>query len=102
MEFFGTFLLCFTVAVAVPAAGAAAPLAIGATLMCAVYAGGHISGANYNPAVTLAIWIRGKLSFVEFITYMLVQLIAGCIAGNVRDGRLTDTERKGPSLSAAA
>ena len=41
---------------------ALAPLAIGAVLMVMVYAGGHISGGHYNPAVTLAVWIRGRCS----------------------------------------
>ena len=58
VEFIGSFFLVLTVVVAVNngAAGGFAPLAIGAVLMVAVYAGGHISGAHYNPAVTLAVW----------------------------------------------
>ena len=55
-------------------------LAIGSTLMCAIYAGGHVSGANYNPAVSLAVWVRGKLSFIELITYMIVQVLAAACA----------------------
>ena len=76
-ELLGTALLTFTIAVAAGQGAALAPFAIGSTLMCAIYAGGHISGANYNPAVTLAIFLRGKLGFFTTIGYMLAQLIGG-------------------------
>ena len=58
----GTFFLVLVIGLTViaPGAGPMAPLAIGAMLMVMVYAGGHISGAHYNPAVTLAVWLRGK------------------------------------------
>jgi len=55
-EFIGTFFLVLVVALTGNA------LAIGATLMVMIFAGGHISGAHYNPAVTLAVWIRGKVT----------------------------------------
>ncbi|HEX9359563.1 MAG TPA: aquaporin [Streptosporangiaceae bacterium] len=51
-EFIGTFGLAFTVGAAVMGKAALAPLAIGAALMVFVYAGGHISGGHYNPAVS--------------------------------------------------
>ena len=54
-EFIGTFGLVFTVGCAVMSGSALAPLAIGAVLMVLVYAGGHISGAHYNPAITLGV-----------------------------------------------
>ena len=63
VEFVGTFFLVLTIGLAVipPGdAGTLAPLAIGAVLTVMVYAGGHVSGAHYNPAVTLAVWLRGK------------------------------------------
>lgn len=60
-EFIGTFFLVLTVGLCVikPDAGGLAPLAIGSALMIMVYAGGHVSGGHYNPAVTLAVWLRG-------------------------------------------
>ena len=57
-EFIGTFGLVFTVGCATMGRAALAPLAIGAALMVFVYAGGHISGGHYNPAVSLAVYLR--------------------------------------------
>jgi len=51
-----------------------APLAIGSVLIVMVYAGGHISGAHYNPAVTLAVWMRGKCRAQDVIPYMIAQI----------------------------
>ena len=75
-EFIGTMFLVLVVGVAAigGAAGAMAPLAIGTTLMVMVYAGGHISGGHYNPAVTLAVLVRGKIDIVGAITYWIAQL----------------------------
>src|SRR6478736_4905187 len=73
-EFIGTFFLVLVVALTGNA------LAIGATLMVMIFAGGHISGAHYNPAVTLAVWIRGKVTAQDAIAYMAVQIIAAIVA----------------------
>src|SRR5256885_10425677 len=63
----GTFFLVLTIGCTVIGAGAGviAPLAIGAALMVMVYAGGHISGGHYNPAVTLGVLIRGKVQAAD-------------------------------------
>lgn len=80
-EFIGTFFLILTVGLAVNmGAGVMAPIAIGSVLMVMVYAGGHISGGHYNPAVTLAILIRGRIAASEAMLYMLAQLVAAAIA----------------------
>ncbi len=73
-EFIGTFFLVLVVAMTGNAA------AIGITLMVMIFAGGHISGAHYNPAVTLAVLIRRKISGGDAIIYMIVQIIAAIIA----------------------
>src|SRR5215469_7024863 len=79
-EFIGTFGLVFTVGCAVMSGTDLAPLAIGAVLMVLVYAGGHISGAHYNPAVTLGVFLRGKLPASDVLPYWGAQLVAAFIA----------------------
>ena len=61
-ELIGTFFLVLTVGCTVTAGGSGIlpPLAIGSALMVMIFAGGHISGGHYNPAVTLGVWMRGK------------------------------------------
>jgi len=82
VEFIGTFFLVFTVGMAViaPGAEAFAPLAIASMLTVMVYAGGHISGAHYNPAVTFSLLLRGLVSKSEAIGYWIVQITAAVIA----------------------
>jgi aquaporin Z len=78
-EFIGTFFLVFTICTAVQSGSSLAPLAIGLVLAAMVFAGGHISGAHYNPAVTVAVWIRGRLASREVLPYMAAQ-VAGAAA----------------------
>ena len=84
-EFIGTFFLVLTIGCTVipGAAGVIAPLAIGAALMVMVFAGGHISGAHYNPAVTLAIFIRGRCDAKDVVPYWIAQLAAAVAAAFV-------------------
>jgi aquaporin Z len=81
-EFIGTFFLVLTIGCTVIGAGAGviAPLAIGAALMVMVYAGGHISGGHFNPAVTLGVLIRGKVSAADAVPYILAQLAGAAVA----------------------
>lgn len=85
VEAIGTFFLVLTIGLVViePGAGAMPPLAIGAVLMVMVYAGGHISGAHYNPAVTLAVFIRGKATASDVGGYWIAQLIGAALAALV-------------------
>lgn len=82
MEFIGTFFLVLTVGVTVLGGveGVIPPLAIGAALMAMLYAGGHISGAHYNPAVTLGAFVRGKFSTKDLALYIGAQAAAGAAA----------------------
>lgn len=85
-EFIGTFFLMFTVGMTVMnpnSIGNFAPLAIGSALAVMVFAGGHISGAHYNPAVSLAVYLRGKLSSQDLGLYWIVQLLGGVVAALV-------------------
>ena len=79
VEFIGTFFLVLTVGMTViePGAGSLAPLAIGSALMIMVYAGGHVSGGHYNPAVTTAVWLRGRCPAADVPGYMISQLLGG-------------------------
>jgi aquaporin Z len=83
VEFVGTFFLVFTVGMAVATAGELAPLAIGGVLMVMVFAGGHVSGGHYNPAVSLAVLMRGKMTGDEFVPYVAAQVAAAVLAGLV-------------------
>ena len=84
-EFIGTFFLVLTVGCTVipGAPGVIAPLAIGGALMVMVYAGGHISGGHFNPAVTLAVFIRGRCEARDVIPYWVAQLAAAAAAAFV-------------------
>jgi aquaporin Z len=81
-EFIGTFFLVLTIGctgIGAPS-GVIAPLAIGAALMVMIFAGGHISGAHYNPAVTLGVLIRGKVKAADVVPYWIAQFIAAAVA----------------------
>jgi len=87
MEFIGTFFLVFSIgsnsfhASVIPSFGVAAPISIGFTLMVLVFIGGYISGAHYNPAVTLGVLLRGgKITPVNAIMFVAVQLFGAFLA----------------------
>jgi len=84
-EFIGTFFLVSTIGYTViaPGAGDMAPLAIGATLMVMIFAGGHVSGAHYNPAVTLAVFLRGKCSAADVLPYWIAQIAGAAVAAMI-------------------
>lgn len=81
-ELIGTFFLVLTVGCTVlgTGAGVGAPLAIGASLMVMIFAGGHVSGGHYNPAVTLGVWLRGRCPAGDVLPYMLSQVLGAVLA----------------------
>jgi len=82
--------------------GALAPLAIGMALLALVYMGGHISGAHYNPAVTLGMFLRRKMSGLHMLAYWAAQLAGGVlafVAGYLLSGR-TPGIHPGPKVQA--
>lgn len=92
-ELIGTFFLVFTIGMTVinpsdymqdlipdPGLGGFAPIAIGVVLMVMVFAGGHISGAHYNPAVTLGVLLRGKTDIATAAGYWVVQVLGAVLA----------------------
>jgi aquaporin Z len=106
-ELIGTFFLVFTVGATVYSGSPFAPLAIGTSLMVMIYAGGHISGGHYNPAVTLAVLVRGRIGPGEAVGYWITQLVAGLLAACVvravitPAAAVTTVALSGPALAAA-
>lgn len=82
-EFIGTFMLVLTVGfnVATGSPAAWAVTSIACSLMCSIYALGGVSGANFNPAVSLALGLTQKMPWSDVAAYIGVQIIAGCAAG---------------------
>jgi aquaporin Z len=89
-EFIGTFFLTLTIctAAAFGTAGSHAPFAIASTLMVMIYAGGHVSGAHYNPAVTISIYLRGACDKSDVAPYIASQVAAGVAAALVASNAL--------------
>jgi aquaporin Z len=85
MELIGTFFLVLTIGMSVIAGGSGVipPLAIGSILMVMIFAGGHISGGHYNPAVTLGVWMRGRTETKDVLPYMIFQTAGAAIAAVV-------------------
>jgi aquaporin Z len=86
VEFIGTFFLVATIGFTVMKpgdAGALAPLAIGSALMVMIFAGGHISGGHFNPAVTLAVFLRGKCPVTDVVPYMVSQVAGAAAAASI-------------------
>src|SRR5258707_15224031 len=83
VEFIGTFFLVYVVGcVSLQEHVLLGPLAIGASLMVMIFAGGHISGGHYNPAVTLGVWVSGAWGTVD-ASFFLVGQVIGAIVGSI-------------------
>jgi aquaporin Z len=78
-EFVGTLVFLTVIAIS-SKAGSFAPLVIGCALMVMVYMGGHISGAHYNPAVSLGVFLRRKISLGQLFAYWVAQVVAAIFA----------------------
>jgi aquaporin Z len=106
VELIGSFFLTFAVGASVLSGSPLAPVAIGVTLMVMVYAGGHISGGHYNPAVTTAALVRGRIDLKDAVGYWLAQLVAGIVAAVtvrwvVAPAHITTLALSGHTLAAA-
>ena len=107
VEAIGTLFLVFTVGASVGGGSALAPLAIGAVLMAMIYAGGHISGGHYNPAVTVAALIRRRIELRDAIGYWIAQLVGGLIGAGAAlavmpSGQVAPLSLSGHALMAAS
>ncbi|HEY0179794.1 MAG TPA: aquaporin Z [Dokdonella sp.] len=91
-EFFGTFWLVFggcgsaVLAAAVPTLGigfAGVSLAFGLTVLTMAYAFGHVSGAHFNPAVSVGMAVGGRFPAREIVPYVIAQVVGAFVAGGV-------------------
>lgn len=82
-EFFGTMMLTLVIALSVAHSEVLAPLAIGAILMCVIFTYGHLSGAHYNPAVSFAVWARGRITTLACVGYIIFQCLGAVVAGYI-------------------
>ena len=100
-ELVGTFFLVLTIGCTVMGpAGIIPPLAIGSVLMVMIYAGGHISGAHYNPAVTVAVFLRGRCPAADVLPYFVAQFAGGLAAAAVATF-LRGSPGKAPAMAAS-
>eukprot|EP01118_Nematostelium_gracile_P009790 TRINITY_DN3313_c0_g1_i1.p1 TRINITY_DN3313_c0_g1~~TRINITY_DN3313_c0_g1_i1.p1 ORF type:complete len:263 (-),score=67.64 TRINITY_DN3313_c0_g1_i1:41-829(-) len=88
MEFMGTFFLVLVIGLVAPAPPGTiplAPIAIGSMLMVMIFMGGHISGAHYNPAVTVGVRLTGRshITLAKTVIYLIVQVAAGVLAAGI-------------------
>jgi len=79
-ELIGTFFLVYAIGHNVIGGNPLAPIGIGLALAVMIYACGHISGAHFNPAVTLAVWMRGKCDTKDVVPYILFQVVGAVLA----------------------
>ncbi|HEY9015822.1 MAG TPA: aquaporin [Gemmatimonadales bacterium] len=101
-EFIGTFFLVLTIGLTVIGGTPLAPLAIGSSLMVMVYMGGHVSGGHYNPAVSLGVFLRGKMASAgELAGYMLSQLAGAVVAALVVQAITGQTFAPAPAPTAS-
>ena len=101
-EFIGTFFLVLTVGLTVIGGTPMAPLAIGCSLMIMVYMGGHVSGGHYNPAVSFALALRGKMAWADFVPYVVAQVVGALVAAWVVLATTGHTFAPEPSPTATA
>jgi len=97
-EFVGTFFLVLTIGYNVLQRTALAPVSIGAMLTAMIFATGKVSGGHFNPAVTLGVFLRGKVDSLNAAAYVGSQLFGGFLAGFVYMEGLGATFTLGPGV----
>lgn len=100
-EFLGTLFFVMTIGLVVTQDVPLAPLVIGSALMVVIYMGAHVSGAHYNPAVSLALFLRGKLPRSDLLPYLAAQLLGGLAGAWLSHLLLDRTFAPAPSPTAA-
>src|SRR4029077_2405761 len=102
VEAIGAFFLTFAVGVAALSGSVFVPLAAGAMLMVMIYSGGHTSGGDYNPAVTMAALVRRRIGIRDAVAYWVAQVAGGVLAGLLARGLGHPTAGQALSLSGHA
>ena len=102
VEFIGAFFLTLVVVASVLSGSVFTPLAAGAALMVMIYAGGHISGGHYNPAVTLAALVRGRIGIRDAVPYWIAQVVGGVVAAVIARAAVNPAAVKTLTLSGHA
>lgn len=103
VECAGSFFLVLLVNIcALGSLSASTPFVMGMILMAMTYAGGHISGAHFNPAITVAVFIRGKCSAADVPSYIFAQLLGAAIAALTAGAFFMGNVGQGMDLSATA
>jgi aquaporin Z len=110
MEFIGTFFLTASISFNLinflrsdSVFEMQAALGIGTCLVAVVYAGGHLSGAHYNPSITISVWVsrRNKITTLDAAIYIVVQIFAAFLAGMFQWAILSETFRITPASNVA-
>src|SRR5690606_26510152 len=80
-EFIGTFFLVMAVGITMAQGiGGWAPLGIGVMLVSLTYMFAHVSGSHFNPAISIAVYLRGKLHSGDVLPYIIAQLLGSTLA----------------------
>jgi aquaporin Z len=100
-EFVGTLFFVLSIGLIVASGSPLAPLYIGSALMVVVYMGGPVSGAHYNPAVSVALTLAGKLPRGDLAPYVAAQVLGGLSGALLADLFLDRTFTVAPAATAA-
>jgi len=100
-EFVGTLFFVMTIGLVVATGTALAPLFIGSALMVVVYMGAPVSGAHYNPAVTFALFLRGKMRRADLLPYIVAQLLGATVGAYLSCMFVDRTFAPAPAATAA-
>lgn len=82
-EFLGTFFLVFTFLSAAASDAPLAAVSVSAMLVATVWAGAHISGAHFNPAISLGVFLQHRLSLADLFSYWAAQLLGALVASSI-------------------
>ena len=100
-EFLGTLFFVMTIGLVATPGHPLAPLVIGAALMVVVYMGAPVSGAHYNPAVTLALFLRGKMIKSDLLPYWIAQVMGALVGAFLSFIFLDHTFAPEPAVTAS-